>query len=142
MTTASEPDFKQRYATHLKRLQLQGPRPKTIDAYLRAIRHLGAYFDERIDDLTEAQLTDYFSDQLASHSWSTVKHRLYGLSFYYTHVLHKPCPAPNLIKPPKVRRCPTSSSPATTTRRHRSVTDPATGRFWPQKAEGPVAVSH
>lgn len=106
MKTASEPDFKQRYATHLKRLQLQGLQPKTIDAYARAIRHLGAYFDERIDDLTEAQLTDYFSDQLATHSWSTVRHRLYGLRFYYTHVLHKPCPAPNLIKPPKVRRLP------------------------------------
>lgn len=106
MKAASEPDFKQRYATHLKRLQLQGLQPKTIDAYARAIRHLGAYFDERIDDLTEGQLTDYFSDQLATHSWSTVRHRLYGLKFYYTHVLHKPCPAPNLIKPPKVRRLP------------------------------------
>ncbi|TAL94410.1 MAG: hypothetical protein EPN69_06220, partial [Rhodanobacter sp.] len=67
---------------------LQGLQPKTIAAYARAIRHLGAYFDERIDDLSEAQLTDYFSDQLQTHSWSTLKHRLYGLRFYYTHVLH------------------------------------------------------
>ena len=94
MKPASEPDFKQHYETHLKHLQLQGLRPKTIAAYARAIRHVGAYFDERIDDLTEAQLTDYFSAQLASHSWSTLKHRLYGLRFYYSHVLHKPCPAP------------------------------------------------
>ncbi|TAL85782.1 MAG: recombinase [Rhodanobacter sp.] len=106
MKAVPAPDFKQHYATHLKRLQLQGLQPKTVEAYALAIRHLAAYFDERIDDLTEAQLTDYFSELIASHSWSTVRHRWYGLRFYYTHVLHKPCPAPNLVKPPAVRRLP------------------------------------
>ncbi len=106
MKPALDPDFKQRYATHCKRLKLQGLQPKTISAYSRAIRDVGAYFDQRIDDLSEAQLTDYFSDLLSTHSWSTVKHRLYGLRFYYTHVLHKPCPAPHLVKPPKVQRLP------------------------------------
>lgn len=106
MKPALDPDFKQRYATHLKRLKLQGLQPKTISAYSRAIRDLGTYFDQRIDDLSEAQLTDYFSDLLSTHSWSTVKHRLYGLRFYYTHVLHKPCPAPQLVKAPKVLRLP------------------------------------
>lgn len=106
MKTALTTDFKQQYATHLKRLRLQGLQPKTMEAYAHAIRHVAAYFDECIDDLSEAQLTDYFSDQIASHSWSTVRHRLYGLKFYYTHVLHKPCPAPNLVKPPTVRRLP------------------------------------
>lgn len=106
MKTASEPDFKQQYATHLKRLRLQGLRPKTVEAYALATRHVGAYFHERIDDLTEAQLTDYFSDQIASHSWSTVRHRLYGLRFYDAHVLHKPFPAVDLVKPPTVRRLP------------------------------------
>jgi site-specific recombinase XerD len=106
MKAAPETKFKQHYATHLKRLELQGLRPKTIAAYARAIRHLGAHFDHRIDDLTEAQLTDYFSELLKTHSWSTLKHRLYGLRFYYTHVLHEPCPAPDLIKAPKVRRLP------------------------------------
>ncbi len=38
MKPASESDFKQCYATHLKRLRLQGLRPKTIDAYARAVR--------------------------------------------------------------------------------------------------------
>ncbi len=106
MKAAHAPDFKQQYATHLKRLRLQGLQPKTIDAYARAIRDVGAYFQERIDDLTEAQLTEYFTDQLQTHSWSTLKHRLYGLRFYYAHVLHKPCPALDLIKPPTVRRLP------------------------------------
>ena len=60
--TSTRSNFKQQYETHLKHLRLQGLQPKTIEAYALAIRHLGAYFDERIDDLTEAQLTDYFSE--------------------------------------------------------------------------------
>jgi len=106
MTALSESDFKQNYQTHLKHLKLKGLQPKTIEAYARAIRRVGAYFDERIEDLSEAQLTDYFTDLLASHSWSSVKLDLYGLKFYYTHVLRKPWVAPHLIKPPKAQRLP------------------------------------
>ena len=43
---------------------------------------------------------------MASHSWSTVKLDLYGLKFYYAHVLRKPWVAPGLIKPPKTQRLP------------------------------------
>ena len=38
--------------------------------------------------------------------WSTVKLDLYGLKFYYEHVLRKPWVAPGLIKPPKSQRLP------------------------------------
>ena len=55
------------------------------------------------------QLTDYFTDLVASHSWSTVKLDLYGLKFYYAHVLRKPWVAPGLIKPPRASACRTSS---------------------------------
>jgi site-specific recombinase XerD len=79
---------------------------KTIEAYARAIRRIGAYFDEQIDGLSEQQLTDYFTDLLESHSWSAVKLDLYGLMFYYTHVLHKPWENIDLIKPPKTQRLP------------------------------------
>jgi integrase/recombinase XerD len=106
MTASSESDFKQNYQTHLKHLKLKGLQPKTIEAYARAIRRVGAYFDYRVDDLCEQQLTDYFTDLLASHSWSSVKLDLYGLKFYYTHVLRKPWVAPHLIKPPKAQRLP------------------------------------
>ena len=43
---------------------------------------------------------------MGSHSWSTVKLDLYGLKFYYEHVLRKPWVAPGLIKPPKHQRLP------------------------------------
>ena len=98
--------FDQQYQTHLKHLKLKGLQPKTIDAYARAIRRIGLRFDYQIDSLTEAQLTDYFSELIASHSWSAVKLDLYGLKFYTQHVLRKPWTAPGLIKPPRAQRLP------------------------------------
>ena len=98
--------YDQNYALHLKHLKLKGMQPKTIEAYSRAIRRIGARFDYQIDNLSEAQLTDFFSELLASHSWSAVKLDLYGLKFYTQHVLRKPWVAPGLIKPPKVQRLP------------------------------------
>jgi integrase/recombinase XerD len=106
MTAPSDGNFKHKYQTHLKHLRLKGLQPKTIEAYSRAIRRIGAYFDHQIDDLSEQQLIDYFTDLLDSHSWSAVKLDLYGLKFYYTHVLRKPWVNVDLIKPPKAQRLP------------------------------------
>ncbi|MCK7492102.1 MAG: phage integrase N-terminal SAM-like domain-containing protein [Comamonadaceae bacterium] len=102
MNTASSSHFDRQYQRHLKHLKLKGLQPKTIEAYSRAIRRIGKRFDGRIDDLTEPQLTDYFTELMASHSWSAVKLDLYGLKFYYEHVLRQPWVAPGLIKPPRV----------------------------------------
>lgn len=98
--------FERNYQRHLQHLKLKGLRPKTIEAYARAIRRLGERFDRNIDELTEQQLTDHFTALLASHSWSSVKLDLYGLKFYYAHVLRKPWVAPGLIKPPRGQRLP------------------------------------
>ena len=106
MDASINAEFEQRYQTHLKHLKLKGLQPKTIDAYARAIRRIGDYFDQHIDDLSEAQLTDYFTDLQASHSWSSVKLDWYGLKFYVAHVLRKPWVAPNLIKPPRTQHLP------------------------------------
>jgi integrase/recombinase XerD len=107
MTTArGSKQFDRQYQAHLKHLRLKGLQPKTIEAYSRAIRRIGEYFDQRIDALTEAQLTEYFSELINSHSWSAVKLDLYGLKFYYEHVLKKPWVAPGLIKPPRAQRLP------------------------------------
>jgi len=106
MTPLSNDDFKQNYQILLKHLKLKGLQPKTIDAYSRAIRRIGLYFNYHINSLSEKQLTDYFSDLLTSHSWSTVKLDLYGLKFYYQHVLHKPWVNIDLIRPPRTKRFP------------------------------------
>ena len=106
MAATVKDDFDCRYQTHLKHLKLQGLQPKTIDAYSRAIRRMGDYFDREIDDLTEAQLIDYFSELIQTHSWSAVKLDLYGYKFYITHVLRRPWAMPALIRPPKAQRLP------------------------------------
>lgn len=106
MKASNGKHFERNYALHLQHLKLKGLQPKTIEAYSRAIRRIGERFDGRIDHLTEQQLADYFTELVASHSWSTVKLDLYGLKFYYAHVLRRPWVAPGLIKPPKTQRLP------------------------------------
>ena len=98
--------FARHYDTLLKRLKLRGMRPKTIESYSHGVRRAGAHFCYRIDDLSKDQLTDYFAGILDSLSWSTLKHDLYGLKFYYAYVLDKPWPGAELTKAPKVSRLP------------------------------------
>ena len=98
--------FARNYESLLKRLKLRGMQPKTIEAYSHGVRRAGAHFDYRIDDLSKGQLTDYFALILDQLSWSTLKHDLYGLKFYYAYVLDKPWPGAELTKAPKVSRLP------------------------------------
>ncbi len=102
----NDPQFIESYNKHRKHLRLNGLQPKTIDAYSRAIRRIGNYFDCQINDLTMDQLLDYFNDLLESHSWNTVKLDLYGLRFFYTKVLNKTWQDIPLIKPPKSTKIP------------------------------------
>jgi site-specific recombinase XerD len=106
MTAPSEADFKRQYASLEKHLRLKGLRPKTIEAYSRGIRRIGARFDYRLEDLSSEQLVDYFCELLESHSWSSVKLDLYGLKFFYAHVLRKPWVELDLVKPPRGQRLP------------------------------------
>jgi integrase/recombinase XerD len=82
MKASTDAIFQRNDERHLQHLKLTGMQSKTIDAYSRAIRRIAARFDQQIDDLSEQQLTDYFAELVASHSWSTVKLDLYGLKFY------------------------------------------------------------
>lgn len=68
METLSASTFDQNYQAHLQHLKLKGLQPKTIDAYARPIRRIGKHFDERIDELTEQQLTEYFTALITTHS--------------------------------------------------------------------------
>ena len=76
-------------ASCIANFKRKGLQPKTIEAHSRAIRRIGEYFDNQLNELSEQQLTDYFIDLLGTHSWSTVKLDLDGLICYYTHALHK-----------------------------------------------------
>ncbi|WP_305910349.1 site-specific integrase (plasmid) [Methylomarinum sp. Ch1-1] len=106
MKTPNNTKFNHYYALHCKHLKLKGLQPKTIDAYSRAIRRIGDYFDGNLEDLSQDQLLDYFCELLERLSWSAVKLDLYGLKFFYMHVLNKPWTDIALIKPPRTVRIP------------------------------------
>ena len=101
----SEP-FATQYRAHLQHLQLKGLQPKTIDAYARAMRRIGAHFNFEVSALSPAQLSDYFTSMLTQHSWSGVKLDLYGLKFFTLHVLGQPWTMPGFIRAPKTSRLP------------------------------------
>jgi integrase/recombinase XerD len=73
MSVPCNEQFQRHYEAHLQHLRLKGLPPKTVASYARAVRTVGAYFDGCIDDLSEQQLLDNFTDRLATHSWSAVK---------------------------------------------------------------------
>jgi integrase/recombinase XerD len=106
MKTSHDSKFNAYYELHCKHLKLKGLQPKTIEAYSRAIRRIGAYFDYRLDDLSQNKLLDYFHQLKESSSWSTVKLDLYGLKFFYLHVLQKNWTSIPVIKSPRVKRIP------------------------------------
>jgi len=106
MNTTTEAKFLNYYDLHCKHLKLQGLQPRTIDAYSRAIRRIGAYFDGTLDTLSEDQLLDYFHQLKEKSSWSTVKLDLYGLKFFYNHVLKSDWQNIPNLKSPKVSRIP------------------------------------
>ena len=106
MTPSTNEQFNHYYSLHCKHLKLRGYQPKTIEAYTRAIRRIGACFDYQMDNLSHNQLLDYFHALLERLSWSAVKLDLYGLQRFYVDVLKKPWVNIPVIKPPKTKRIP------------------------------------
>ena len=60
----NDPKFVKDYNKHLKYLKLNGLRPKTVEAYSRAIRRIGNYFNCQLYNLSMDQLLDYFTELL------------------------------------------------------------------------------
>jgi site-specific recombinase XerD len=98
--------FARLYDQHLAALKLQGKRPKTVDAYARAVRRIASHFDRCPDKLAAGELKAYFGALVDSHSWSTVKVDRNGLQFFYRHVLEREWNWVQILKPPKVRSLP------------------------------------
>jgi len=48
ITLSKDPHFNKYYTKHCKYLKLKGLQPKTIEAYARALRRLGNYFDGQL----------------------------------------------------------------------------------------------
>lgn len=106
MDSTEQKRFRPLYEKMQQCLVLQGLRPKTIDAYTRAIRRVARYFDRCPDRLSVDDLRDYFADLVKSHSWSTVKLDRCGIQFFYRHVLDKHWDWVRIVKPPEFRSLP------------------------------------
>lgn len=106
MKVSNNATFNQLYSRHVKHLKLKGLQPKTVSAYARAIRRLGSCFKYEVESLSQDQLLDYFSTRLELSSWSTVKLDLYGVKFFYLHVLKRGWVDIPVIRPPKRKRIP------------------------------------
>lgn len=106
MNQAETNRFNELYQRHLRLLKLQGKSAKTIDAYSRAVRRIRDHFGCCPDKLTLEQREHYFSELVASHSWSTVKVDRNGLQFFWKNVLKRDWQWVNIVKAPKVRSLP------------------------------------
>ena len=98
--------FDRLYRQHLQALKLQGKRGKTIDGYSRAVRRIAGYFDRCPDTLTPEELKSYYSWMVENYSWSSVKVDLWGLVFFYRHVLGREMEWIHIVKPPRSQSLP------------------------------------
>lgn len=94
------------YAKHLQALTLQGKRGKTIDGYARAVRRIAGHFGRCPDNLTPDDLKGYYSWMVENYSWSSLKVDLWGLVFFYRHVLGRELEWIEIVKPPQFHSLP------------------------------------
>ncbi len=87
--------------------------PKTIKAYVWAVRGLAAYYRIRPDLLTAQQVQDYLF-YLVKHrklSWSSVHLAIYGIKFFFHDFLRRPKSRFYIPCPKKPKRLPVIWSP-------------------------------
>jgi integrase/recombinase XerD len=103
MNTDKQARFNLLYERYLNELTLQGKSPKTIEMYSRCLRKVADYFDCCPDQLSAAQLKDYFLMLVETRSWSAVKVARNAIQFFYKHVLSRPWEWIDIVKPPRVQ---------------------------------------
>jgi hypothetical protein len=68
MNKAQQKRFDSLYRKHLSALRRQGKAEATIEAYSRAVRRIGEFYDCPPDSLTQDQLEGYFESLVKTHS--------------------------------------------------------------------------
>lgn len=89
-------------------LQLQGKSKRTRDAYVRTVRMLAEHFNTPPDQLTEAQIRQYFLYVTNVKKWSpsTITQALCGIKTFYTLTLQQDWQILDLIRPHKAQTLP------------------------------------
>jgi integrase/recombinase XerD len=89
-------------------MQLHGFAERTQDSYLRAVRHLAAYFNKPPDQISEEDLRQYFLylKNVKKASRSTITLALCGIKFFYECTLQRQWATLALVRPPREKKLP------------------------------------
>jgi integrase len=79
------------YTRSMRALQLAGMSESTQEAYTRSVSQLVRHFDKPPEELTEADLEDYFLHRRTVTGWSAATLRIAhsGIKFFFVNVLHR-----------------------------------------------------
>jgi len=106
MRSVDQNRFDRQYQKHLTALKLHNLADSTCDAYARAVRRVAAAFDRCPDEISDEQYHQHFLSLIDSHSWSTVRLDLAGLTFFFRHTLQQPWQGAKIVRPKAVRSLP------------------------------------
>jgi site-specific recombinase XerD len=88
--------------------QLRGLAPKTQQCYLDAVKHLAQHYRRAPDQMSEADLRQYFlflsNDKKVAER--TLRLHLEGIRFVYAHTLQRPWPVFDLVRPRSIPKLP------------------------------------
>jgi integrase/recombinase XerD len=89
-------------------MQLRGLSQRTQDSYVRVVRQLAEYYRKPPDQVTEAELRQYFLylKNEKQVSCSTCTQALCGLKFFYQHTLRRDWTVLDFIRPPQEQKLP------------------------------------
>jgi len=89
-------------------LQLHGYSPRTVDAYVRAVRQLAEHYHKSPDRISEEELRQYFLYNKNVRKWSRVASTisLCGIKFFFEKTLHKEWTTFKLVRPPREKKLP------------------------------------
>ena len=98
----------------LEDLRLRGFSPRTQEAYLGAVKRLAAHYHKPPDQISEAELRQYFLHLMdVKHAApSTLAIALTGIKFFYQQTLQQTWPTLALVRPPHEQKLPTVLSVA------------------------------
>jgi integrase/recombinase XerD len=89
-------------------MQLRGLSARTQETYVRVVRQLAEYYRKPPDQLSEAELRQYFlylkNEKRVSRS--TCTQALCGLKFFYQHTLQRDWTILDFIRPPQEQKLP------------------------------------
>ena len=89
-------------------LQLHGYSPRSVDAYVRAVRQLAEHYHKSPDRISEEELRQYFLYNKNVRKWSRVASTisLCGIKFFFEKTFKKEWTTFKLVRPPKEKKRP------------------------------------